>query len=103
MNERDLLVAFISIGLGVSIFYTMLMNAEWCFRLKTPQMLERNFGRNGAKLVMGTVATLLIVVGLHLIFTPMLSRGIAAKTIGKRSINHPSGELQLLLPLVRQG
>ena len=79
MNERDLLVAFISIGLGASIIYTMTMNAEWCFRLKTPQALERSFGRRGAQCVLGLVAMMLIGVGLHLIFSPMLDRMMARK------------------------
>ncbi len=70
MDERDLLVASISIGLGATIIYAMLSKAEWLFRLRTPQMLEQNLGRNRAKLVLASIASILILLGAHLIITP---------------------------------
>ncbi|MCH2179760.1 MAG: Imm17 family immunity protein [Mariniblastus sp.] len=66
MDSRDLLVALISAGLGASLHYAILFNPNWLFRLRTPQMLERNLGRKGARWVLGTLATALILVGLYL-------------------------------------
>lgn len=72
MDERDLLVACISTGLGATIIFTMLCNPEWLFRMRTPRMLERNFGRYRAKLVLGSVGSMLILLGAHLVIAPLV-------------------------------
>lgn len=72
MDERDLLVAFISTGLGITLIYAILGNPDWLFRLRTPHMLERNLGRPRAKLVLGGVGAILILMGAHLATGPWL-------------------------------
>ena len=72
MDERDLLVAFISTGLGVTMIYAIFSNPDWLFRLRTPRMLERNLGRPRAKLVLGGVGAILILMGAHLAAGPWI-------------------------------
>ncbi|MCH2181323.1 MAG: hypothetical protein MK108_04890 [Mariniblastus sp.] len=79
MDERDLLVAFISTGLGITLIYGILGNPDWLFRLRTPHMLERNLGRRWAKLVLGGVGAILILMGAHLVTGPWL---------GSITVNH---------------
>ncbi len=72
MDQRDLMVACISTGLGIAMIYGILANPDWLFRLRTPRTLERNLGRRRAKLVLGAVSAGLILVGAHLATGPWL-------------------------------
>ena len=77
-QPRDLVVALVAIGLGVNIIYTVLYNSERCFQLSTVQMMERNFGRNNAMLIVIGLGSLCIVMGLYLIANSTLRKATAA-------------------------
>ena len=78
-QPRDLVVALVAIGLGVNIIYTVLYNSERCFQLSTVQMMERNFGRNNAMLIVIGLGSLCIVMGLYLIANSTLRKATAIK------------------------
>ena len=98
MDERDLLVACISTALGATINYGLLFNPAWLFRLRTPQMLERNLGRTRAGWVLGSTGTALILLGVYLVFSPMFQSGPNAKN----GIPQPAADVQPLnLPVAQ--
>ena len=65
-QPRDLFVALVAIGLGLNIIYTVICNSERCFQLSTVQMMERNFGRHNAKLMIIGLGSLCVVIGIYL-------------------------------------
>ena len=63
MFERDLLVSFIAFALGLLMVSSALMNYERAFEMRTPQYLSEMIGRTGARLVMGLIGLLIVVIG----------------------------------------
>lgn len=88
MDERDLLVACISTGLGVTIIYAILFNPEWLFRLRTPRMFERNFGRDRAKLFLVSIGTILILLGTYLVIAPLFQQPSTPESVSYPPANH---------------
>ena len=65
-QPRDLFVALVAIGLGLNIIYTVLFRKERCFEIATVQMMERNFGRGNARLILICLGSLCVVLGVYL-------------------------------------
>lgn len=65
-QPRDLFVALVAIGLGLKIIYTVLCSSEKCFELSTVRMMERNFGRSNARLILICLGSLCVVMGIYI-------------------------------------
>ena len=71
MIERDLLVSFIALSLGLLMITSALVNYEKAFQLNTPQYLTQTLGRSGARFVMATIGLFVVSLGLYLVCTPI--------------------------------
>jgi hypothetical protein len=79
MLERDLLVAGVAVGLGCHMILAAVQDNEWCFQLHSARSLERSIGRTPARIVIGLVGTLVILMGVYIIFTPLAGKFIRSK------------------------
>lgn len=91
MYQRDLLVAAISVCLGLNLIYAAATNNDWTFQLGSIASLEEAIGRTKTRLVIAFVGTSLLGLGAHLVAasrTPekSLNRDIRSKT----SSNNPN-------------
>ncbi len=66
MYHRDLLVAAIATVLGLNIIYLAAINNSWVFELGTVSTLERHFGRQPARLILASLGTTLVFLGIYL-------------------------------------
>lgn len=73
MFERDLLVSFIALGLGLLMFFSAMLNYEKAFQLNTPLYLTQTLGRTGARLVMAFVGLFVVTLGVWILATPILT------------------------------
>lgn len=64
---RDLLVAVVAIGLGLSIFYVTLANYSKCVDLGSVRMVEQHFGRTTARMILLSIGGLCLVMGVYLV------------------------------------
>jgi hypothetical protein len=84
MELRDLFVATVALSLGAMMVYTAAFNEGWCFQLKVARMIEESKGRSKARTFVGSVGTLMIVVGLYLILAPVVATKLL-QTMDNRS------------------
>ena len=64
---RDLLVAFVSIGLGLNILYAVYTENGRCYQLGSVRMLERNFGRTNTRIILYCIGGLCLIMGAYLV------------------------------------
>ena len=76
-QPRDLLVAIVAIGLGLNIVYTAIYNSERCFQSSTVQMLERNFGRENARIILVGLGLLCVFLGFYLVAQTTIRRTVS--------------------------
>ena len=82
MYERDLLVSFIAFALGFIMISSALMNYERAFEMRTPKFLSDTIGRQGARLVMGFVGLIVVLLGAYILCSPYLLKDSS----GSRSV-----------------
>ena len=73
MELRDLLVATVAISLGGMMLYAAALNEGWCFQMKVARLIEESRGRDKSRTVVGSVGTLMIVLGLYLLLAPIIA------------------------------
>lgn len=73
MLERDLLVAFIALGLGFCMVSAAVMNHERAFQIRTPNYLSQTYGRHMARLIIGCIGTLVALLGVYILAKPLLA------------------------------
>ena len=66
-HPRDLLVAVIAIGLGLSICHSVFTNNSRCFELGTVKTLDRAMGRTNTRMVLYGLGGLCFLMGIYLI------------------------------------
>ena len=44
MTERDLLVAFVAVGLGAMMVYSAILNEGWCFQMALARKVSERCG-----------------------------------------------------------
>ena len=81
MFERDLLVSFIAFTLGLLMVSSALMNYERAFEMRTPQYLTEMIGRTGARLVMGLIGLLIVVMGAYILCAPYFFKNESSRTL----------------------
>ena len=86
MFERDLLVSFIAFALGFLMISSALMNYERAFEMRTPQFLTETIGRQGARLVMGIIGLLIVILGVYILCAPYLFKNDRSRTLGDKLI-----------------
>ena len=86
MYERDLLVAFIAFALGFLMISSALMNYERAFEMRTPQYLTEIIGRTGARLVMGVVGLMIVVMGIYILCAPYFFKNERSGAFDERLI-----------------
>ena len=84
MFERDLLVSFIAFALGFVMISSALMNYERAFEMRTPQFLTETIGRQGARLVMGMIGLLIVVMGVYILCAPYLFKNDRIRALGDK-------------------
>lgn len=63
-NYADWFVGAVAIVLGLAMLWNALSPSDRTFELPKLRWLERSYGRNTARLVLGTLAALLIALGV---------------------------------------
>ena len=86
MELRDLFVATVALTLGGMMLYTAALNEGWCFQMKVARMIEESKGRAKARTFVGSIGTLMVVVGLYLLFAPVFAAKIF-QTLDNRNTN----------------
>lgn len=66
MQTRDWLVAAIAALFGLLVIWAAFRNHPFAFKLWLPRLLERQFGRTTARLLLGSLGIGLIVLGIYL-------------------------------------
>ena len=67
MFERDLLVGLIAIGLGGVLLVAAISNYQPAFEMRTPKFLAKRFGQTIARLIIGCVGTLVLLMGIYIL------------------------------------
>jgi hypothetical protein len=80
MFERDLLVSFIAFALGFLMISSAYTNYERAFEMRTPQYLTETIGRTGARLVMGTIGLLIVLMGIYILCAPFFFKSDAIRS-----------------------
>jgi len=65
MFERDLLVACVACGLGLSMLYTAFVNSGWYFENFLIRRVEESKGRPSARRTLGVAGSLIILLGVY--------------------------------------
>lgn len=86
MFERDLLIAFIAFALGFLMISSALTNYERAFEMRTPQFLTETIGRTGARLVMGTIGLLIVLMGMYILCAPYFFKSEPARAADDKLI-----------------
>ena len=73
MELRDLFVAMVAFAIGCSMLYAAILNEGWCFQMKAARMIAESKGRANARTCVGSVGTLMIVIGLYLVLAPIIA------------------------------
>jgi hypothetical protein len=74
MNERDLLVAAVSIGLGLLMTYSAARNEGWCFQMTFARAIEKFHGPQAARMAIGSVGTAMILLGIYTATVPSTTK-----------------------------
>ena len=70
MFFRDLLVACVASGLGLSMIHVALVNRGWWFENFLIRHIESSRGRQAARKALGIDGTTMIVIGLWTLVAP---------------------------------
>jgi putative Mn2+ efflux pump MntP len=77
---RDLLVASVAFGLGLSMIQVALMNRGWCFDNFIIRRIEASRGRDAARKSLWIGGTAIILLGAWTLFAPLLKKGKSDST-----------------------
>lgn len=66
MQIREWLVAAIAALFGLFAIWAAIRNHPFAFKLWIPRLLDRQFGRTTARLLLGSLGLGLIVLGIYL-------------------------------------
>ncbi|MEM7783574.1 MAG: hypothetical protein AAF939_19260 [Planctomycetota bacterium] len=72
MDPRDILVAFVAIGLGLILTYSAVQNQGRCLQFRAAQWVESNRGRSQARAFVGSVGAAMILIGIFLLIPSRL-------------------------------
>ena len=86
MELRDLFVAAVALTLGGMMLYTAALNEGWCFQMKVARIIEKSMGRAKARTFVGSVGTLMVILGLYLLLAPVIAAKIF-QTMDNRHAN----------------
>lgn len=75
MFFRDLLVASVAFGLGLSMIQVALVNQGWWFDNFLIRQIESTRGRSAARKTLGFGGSLMIMIGAWTLFAPGLKGG----------------------------
>lgn len=67
MQAADIFVGGVSIALGVAAVWVAAVNSDAAFRLATPKLIERIWGRNGIRILFALLGIVFIAVGAAII------------------------------------
>jgi hypothetical protein len=73
MTERDLFVAAVAIGLGTMMLHAAIANEGWCFQMTFARKVSKHRGQESARLVVGSVGTFVILLGIYTLCSPYLN------------------------------
>ncbi len=65
MFERDLLVACVAFGLGLSMLYSAAVNSGWYFDSFLIRRVEESRGRAAARRALSVAGSLIILLGVY--------------------------------------
>ena len=65
MFERDLLVACVAFGLGLSMIYASAVNSGWYFENFLIRRVETSRGRPAARRTLGLAGSVIILLGAY--------------------------------------
>ncbi len=82
---RDLMVALISIGLGLNILYAVYSENGRCYELGSVRMLERKFGRSIARIILCCVGGVCLLMGAYLVGQASNDRKIVKTNVWPQS------------------
>jgi len=66
MQIREWLVAGVAALFGLLVIWAAASDHSFAFRLWLPRLLEKKFGRNQARVLLGLLGLSLIVLGIYL-------------------------------------
>lgn len=94
---RDLLVASVAAGLGLSMIQVALLNRGWWFENFIIKHIESSRGRNAARRALGFGGTAMIVIGAWTLCSPWIKNAVSdAKSPARRAVDfenlHFSGQ-----------
>ena len=72
---RDLLVAGVSIGLGLSMIQVAMVNHGWWFENFIVRQIETSRGRGAARKALGVGGTTMILLGAWTLMAPVIRDG----------------------------
>ncbi|MFT5302296.1 MAG: hypothetical protein ACI87E_004026 [Mariniblastus sp.] len=72
MEIRDLFVAAVALTIGASFLIGAIFDRGWCFHLKIVKIIVDSQGRTSARSFVGFLGTVLVLIGLLILF-PALS------------------------------
>jgi hypothetical protein len=78
---RDLLVASVACGLGLSMIQVALLNQGWWFENFLIRQIETNRGRAAARKALGLGGSIMILIGAWTMLAPWLKSGENETTI----------------------
>ena len=84
---RDLLVAMVSIGLGLNILYAVYSENGRCYELGSVRMLERSFGRTNTRIILCFVGGLCLLMGAYLVGQSVTNNRKLVKTTDPSDAN----------------
>ncbi len=81
MFFRDLLVASVACGLGLSMIQVALLNQGWWFENFLIRQIETNRGRTAARKTLGFGGSIMILIGAWTMLAPWLKNGESESSI----------------------
>jgi len=92
---RDLLVACVAGGLGLSMIQVALVNRGWWFENFIIRQIESSRGRSAARKALGIGGTAMIVIGAWTLFSPWIKNGDRGSAVPPlRSVNFENQPIQ---------
>jgi hypothetical protein len=80
MEIRDLFVAAVAFVLGGMMLHAAILDQGWCFQMLIARKIEETMGRVQARTFIGSVGTLLLFIGLYLVFAPVIASAMFQST-----------------------
>jgi len=91
MELRDLFVATVAVVLGGMMLYAAILDQGWCFQMRIARKIDETMGREQARTFIGSVGTLLLLLGLYLVFAPLVATTMFQST----DIDRPPSDQQI--------